>query len=172
MEFKKLFNLWDTLELYLTGILVALATGFSFYQVVMRYVLNKAPEWAEESIMYLIIWSIFIISSKLIRDDAHVGATFFIDSMPAKVKRIVHIAINLFTISFCALVIVYGFQIVGFAYSMDERSTTKLLFPMWIAYLSVPVGSCLMLLSFLRRLYLLCFRPDAALPSRTGDRSQ
>ena len=172
MKFNKLFNLWDTLELYLCGIMVTLATCFAFYQVLMRYALSKAPEWAEESIMYLIIWSIFIISSKLVRDGAHVGATFFIERMPVKVQRIVNIIINLFTISFCVLVIVYGFQIVAFAHSMDERSTTKLLFPMWIAYLSIPVGGCLMLLSFLRRLYLLCFRPDALSFSHIGDESE
>ena len=66
MKPKKILKIWDILELYLAGTVLAVAVGFSFYQVVMRYVFNRAPEWAEESVMYLIIWAVYIISSKLV----------------------------------------------------------------------------------------------------------
>ena len=160
MRVKKIFTVWDSLELYFTGILAGVATAFAFYQVVMRYVFNRAPEWAEESVLYLIIWAVFIISSKLVRDDEHVGADFVLRRLPYKFQRVIEIFNCLLALSFLTLVIWYGFQIVAATLAMDERSTTRLRFPMWIAYLAIPSGSCLILLSYLRRLYLLIFQFD------------
>jgi len=160
MTLKKILDVWDSLELYVTGILAGTATAFAFYQVVMRYVFSKSPEWAEESVLYLIIWAIFIISSKLVRDDEHVGADFVIRKMPYGVQRVVEIINCVLALSFLCIVIWYGFQIVATIFAMDERSTTRLRFPMWIAYLAIPGGSCLILLSYIRRLYLLIFRCD------------
>ena len=158
MKFSKILKIWDAFELYTTGIFLSIATAFAFYQVIMRYVFNNAPEWAEESVLYLIIWAVFIISSKLVRDEEHVGADFVIRRMPFKVQRVIEIVNCILALLFCGIVIWYGFQIVSAAFSMGERSTTRLRFPMWIAYLAVPSGSCLILLSYLRRIYLLIFQ--------------
>ena len=155
MRIKNLLDAWDTVELYLTGILGGLATAFAFYQVVMRYVFKESPEWAEESVMYLVIWGVFIISSKLVREDQHIGADFFIKRMPLRVQKIMSIVTCLLSLFFVCLVIWYGFQIVSAALAMDERSTTRSRFPMWLAYLAIPAGSSLILLSCLYRLYLL-----------------
>ncbi|MFC1814451.1 TRAP transporter small permease [Thermodesulfobacteriota bacterium] len=163
MRLSRVLNLWDKLELYLTGALASIATAVAFYQVVMRYIFNKAPGWAEEAVVYLIIWAVFIISSKLARDNEHVGADFFIHKTPYRFQRVVGIINCLLAFSFCGLVIWYGFIIVAATLALDERSTGILRFPMWIAYLAVPVGSCLILLSYVRRLYLLIFRFDTKL---------
>jgi len=159
-KFEKLVQVWDSLELYVTGVLATVATGFAFYQVVMRYVFNDAPEWAEESVLYLIIWAVFIISSKLVRDEEHVGADFVLRRLPVKVQRIIEIMNCIMALFFCAVVIWYGFIIVSQVFAMDERSTTRLRFPMWIAYLAIPAGTCLIFLSYVRRLFLLAFRFD------------
>ncbi|MBW1973828.1 MAG: TRAP transporter small permease [Deltaproteobacteria bacterium] len=157
---EKLLKIWDSIELYLTGILVTIATAFAFYQVIMRYIFNNAPEWAEESVIYLVLWGVFIISSKLVRDDEHVGADFVIRRMPYKVQRVVEIINCFLAITFCVIVIYYGIKIVFTAFAMDERSTTRLRFPLWIAYSSIPFGTSLILLSYIRRLYLFFFRFD------------
>ena len=110
MKFKKILTVWDTLELYLTGTLVSIATAFAFYQVVMRYVFNRSPEWAEESVMYLIIWAVYIISSKLVRDDGHVGADFILRRLPHRFQRVVEIINCCLALAFLALIIWYGFR--------------------------------------------------------------
>ena len=160
MHSNKLLKLWDRLELLVSGLLVSIATIFAFYQVIMRYVFNNAPEWAEESVLYLVIWAVFIISSKLVRDDEHVGADFVIRRMPYSIQRVVEIIVCVLVLAFCVLIIWYGFKIVSVTFVLDERSTTRLRFPMWIAYLAIPGGTCLILLSYLRRLYLFIFRFD------------
>ncbi len=160
MNSSKVIKIWDSIEIYLSGILAGIATLFAFYQVLMRYFFSMSPEWAEESVLYLIIWGIFIISSKLVRDDEHVGADFVIKKMPHRVQRVVGIINCVLAILFLCIVIWYGFQIVAAALAMDERSTTRLRFPLWIAYSAIPVGSCLIFISYIRRLYLMIFHFD------------
>lgn len=161
MKTKTLLRLWDLTEYYTAGVLALLALGCAFYQVVMRYLFNRAPEWAEESVIYLVIWSVFIISSKLVRDDEHIGADILFKRLPASLQRWVSLGIAVLALTFCVVVVIYGMQIVYLIYDLDERSTTRLRFPMWIAYLSVVVGCTLIGLSYLRRLYLLIFHFDA-----------
>ena len=160
MKPKKILKIWDILELYLAGTVLAVAVGFSFYQVVMRYVFSESPYWAEESVNYLIIWGVFIIASKLARDDEHISADFVMRVMPNKFQRVVKIVCCALALSFCCLLVWYGFKIVAASHGFDERSVGRLAFPMWIAYLAVPAAACLLVLSYVRRLYLLIFQFD------------
>jgi TRAP-type C4-dicarboxylate transport system permease small subunit len=160
MTFRKILKIWDAVEIYSSGTLATLALGSAFYQVVMRYVFNDAPEWPEESVLYLIIWSVLIISSKLTRDDQMIGADFVVNRLPRNIKRAVTIGVAVLSMTFCILVIVYGIEIVATALEMNERSTTRLRFPMCIAYLAIPSGAGLITLSLLYRLYSLVFHPE------------
>ena len=163
MSASKLLKAWDAAETYAAGLLCAAALLLAFYQVVMRYLFNDAPEGAEEGVLYLVIWAVFIISSRLVRDDEHVGADFVVSRLPVPTRRLVAIATTLLALVFCAVVAWYGFHIVDATLAMNERSTTRLRFPMWIAYLSVPTGSCLIGLSCIYRLDLLIRRFTPAL---------
>lgn len=160
---SRLIKAWDAAETYAAGLLGLAALFLSFYQVVMRYLFNDAPEGAEEGVLYLVIWAVFIISSRLVRDDEHVGADFVVGRLPIPTRRAIAIATTFLALVFCVLVVWYGFEIVDVALSMNERSTTRLRFPMWIAYLSVPSGSVLIGLSCIWRLDLLIRRFTPAL---------
>jgi C4-dicarboxylate transporter DctQ subunit len=155
---KRFLYVWDRVEVFLVGLLALLGLAASFYQVITRYFFNWAPEWAEESVLYLVIWAVFIIASKLVREDHHVGADFIIQRLPLRIQRKIAIATSILALTFCAFVVLYGTHIVSVAFGIDERSPTRMRFPMWIAYLSVPVGCTLVSLSYLYRLYLLIFK--------------
>jgi C4-dicarboxylate transporter DctQ subunit len=62
---------------------------------------------------------------------------------------------------FCVALVVYGWQIVDTSLLIDEHSSTDLQFPMWIYYLSLPVGSALMAVRYAIRLvrFALYFDP-------------
>jgi len=162
LKFEKILKFWDLAESYLVGILAILAMGFAFYQVVTRYFLNFAPEWAEESVIYLIVWAVFIMASKLARDDQHVGADFIFQKLPARLQQKVAILTTVLALIFCLVVVYFGSQVVSVAQDIDERSTTRMRFPLWIAYLSVPTGCSLVSFSLLYRVYLLItkFHPE------------
>ena len=157
---KKILKGWDLAERYAAGILGLISVFSAFYQVFMRYLFNYSPEWTEEMVVYVIIWAVFIVASTLTKERGHVGATFIVEKLSTRARRIVEIINSLLAMIFCFLICWWGYQIVHVAYVTDERSLTSLRYPLWIWYLAVPVGTTLIFLRYLLMLYRLVFRFD------------
>ena len=121
----------------------------------------RAISYAEEVIVYLIIWAIMIVSSQLVRTDGHVRPDLVLRLLPPRALRWIEIFNCLVAIVFCGALVWYGWQIVDTALLIDERSSSDLQFPMWIYYLALPVGGALMLVRYIIRLvrFALFFDP-------------
>jgi len=159
---NRLLNNWNRVEKFIVGLFTFSAAMITLYAVFMRYVMKAAPEWSEEVAIYLIVWAVYLVSSTLQEERGHVGATFFIELFPLPVRRWVEVATNIIGFIFSVLIVYYGIYIVRATYMMGEVSYTSLRFPMWIAYLAVPVGIALLSFRLIRRLWFLLFRfsPD------------
>jgi C4-dicarboxylate transporter, DctQ subunit len=154
---------WDKIEETLVGLLGLIALVIGLLQVIGRYFdPARAISYAEEVIVYLIIWAIMIVSSQLVRRDGHVRPDLVLRLLPPRYLRIVEIFNCLVAVVFCGALVWYGWQIVDTSLSIDETSSTDLQFPMWIYYLALPVGSALMLVRYLMRLvrFALHFDPE------------
>jgi C4-dicarboxylate transporter DctQ subunit len=51
----------------------------------------------------------------------------------------------------------YGWDVVGTALLLDQRSSTDLQFPIWIYYTALPTGGALMLVRYVIRLVRYAF---------------
>jgi len=154
-------KLWDRIEETLVGLLGLIALAIGLWQVVGRYFdPARAISYAEEVIVYLVIWAIMIVSSQLVRRDGHVRPDLVLRLLPPRVLRWVEIFNCLAAIVFCAALVWYGWQIVDTALLIDEHSSTDLQFPMWIYYLALPVGSALMVVRYAIRLVRFVFYFD------------
>ena len=154
---------WDKCEETLVGLLGLIALVIGLLQVIGRYFdPARAISYAEEVIVYLIIWAIMIVSSQLVRRDGHVRPDLVLRLLPPRYLRIMEIFNCLVAIVFCAALVWYGWQIVDTSLSIDENSSTDLQFPMWIYYLALPVGSALMLIRYVMRLVRFTFYFDPA----------
>jgi C4-dicarboxylate transporter DctQ subunit len=154
---------WDKIEETLVGLLGLIALVIGLLQVIGRYIdPARAISYAEEVIVYLIIWAIMIVSSQLVRRDGHVRPDLVLRLLPPRYLRLVEIFNCLVAVVFCAALVWYGWQIVDTSLLIDETSSTDLQFPMWIYYLALPVGSALMLVRYLIRLvrFTLYFDPE------------
>ena len=154
---------WDRIEETLVGLLGLLALVIGLLQVIGRYIdPARAISYAEEVIVYLIIWAIMIVSSQLVRRDGHVRPDLVLRLLPPRYLRLIEIFNCLVAVVFCTALVWYGWQIVDTSLLIEETSSTDLQFPMWIYYLALPVGSALMLLRYLMRLvrFVLYFDPE------------
>lgn len=156
----KFLNLWNLSERSLAGLLGMITTFLAFINTLLRYIFKYSPEWMEEIIVYMIIWAAFIIASVLVEERRHVGATFLLDHLPPKIYRVIAVITNLLALCFCTLVLFLGYKIVHMAYISDERSLTGIRYPLWIFYLSLPVGLTLMTARYGKMIYELLFRFD------------
>src|ERR1700761_7997956 len=154
---------WDKIEETLVGLLGLIALVVGLLQVIGRYIdPANAISYAEEVIVYLIIWAIMIVSSQLVRRDGHVRPDLVLRLLPPRWLRIMEIFNCLIAIVFCAALVWYGYLIVDTSLLINETSSTDLQFPMWIYYLALPVGSALMLVRYLMRLVRFMFYFDPA----------
>jgi C4-dicarboxylate transporter, DctQ subunit len=148
---------WTRVEKFIVGILALSATFISFWAVIARYILHNPPDWGEEIVIYLIIWSVFITASILAAEKGHVAATLMVERFSFKTRRYLAVFNGLVTLGFCVAVSLLGFKIVSAAYINDERSLTALRFPVWIPYLSVATGCALVALRYVLRVFRLVF---------------
>jgi C4-dicarboxylate transporter DctQ subunit len=154
-------TIWDSIERTLAGILGALAMVVGLVQVIGRYfVPAMSISWAEEVIVYLIVWAVMIISSQLVRTDGHVRPDLILRLVPPAGQRWLEVFNCLVALVFCFGMVWYGWEIVDTSLLLDETSSSGLQFPMWIYYLSLPAGGALMMLRYLIRLYRYLFRFD------------
>ncbi len=146
------------------GLLGLCALVVALWQVVGRYLTpTHAISYAEEVIVYLIIWAVMIASSQLVRRDGHVRPDLVLRVLPQQVARWMEVFNCLVAIVFSAAMLWYGAYIVQGSIQIDERSSSDLQFPMWIYYLALPTGGALMLVRYIIRLVPL------RIPLRPGD---
>jgi C4-dicarboxylate transporter DctQ subunit len=154
---------WDKLERLLIGALGALAMLVGLVQVLGRYIAPRfAISWAEEVIVYLIVWGVMIASSQLVRTDGHVRPDLVLRALPPQGQRWMEAVNCLVALTFSAGMVWYGWIIVSTAWVLDERSSTGLTFPMWLYYAALPAGGLLMIARYLIRLYRFVFAFDPA----------
>ncbi|MDA8247697.1 MAG: TRAP transporter small permease [Rhodospirillales bacterium] len=154
---------WNRLERLVVGLLGVAALTIGLLQVGGRYLdPQRAISYAEEVIVYLVIWAVMIVASQLAASDGHVRPDLVLRVLPPAAQRWVEVFNCLVALAFCGGLLWYGWQIVATALLLDERSSTDLQFPMWLYYLALPVGGGLMGIRYLIRLWRYLLRYDAA----------
>ena len=145
---------WDWVERTIVGLLGLTAMLIAAVQVFGRYIDPAgAITWAEEVIVYIVVWAIMIIASQLVRHDGHVRPDLVLRILRPGVQRWVEMFNCLVAITFMAGLLYYGKQVVDTALLLSQTSSSDLQFPIWIYYLSLPVGAGLMLVRYVIRLY-------------------
>jgi C4-dicarboxylate transporter DctQ subunit len=156
-------TIWDRVERLLVGLLGAVAMLVGLVQVVGRYFFpTYAISWAEEVIVYLVVWGVMIISSQLVRTDGHVRPDLVLRLVGPWGQRWMEAFNCVVALVFCAGMVWYGANIVESSWMLDEHSASDFAFPMWIYYTALPVGGLLMFLRYCIRLYRYLFRFDPA----------
>src|SRR5215831_10386415 len=149
------------------------ALACAVWQVLSRYFFPQhAIGYAEEVIVYCLIWAVMIVSSQLVRTDSHVRPDVVRNIVPPAVARWLEMFNCTAAIVFCGALVWYGWQIVATAQLIDERSASDLRFPMWIYYAALPAGGALMSLRYAIRLVGLVAarRWGAMIPQHPGAR--
>jgi C4-dicarboxylate transporter DctQ subunit len=153
---------WNWIEQVTVGLLGLAALGFGIVQVVGRYVApHQAIAYAEELIVYLVVWAIMISSSQLVRRDGHVRSDLVVRLVSPGQQRWLEVFNCLVALFFVAGLWWYGQQIVDTALLLDERSSSDLQFPKWIYYAALPTAGALMMVRYLIRLLKFVFFYDS-----------
>ena len=106
-------------------------------QVVGRYVFNYSIGWASETATFAQIWMVLLAAGLAMHKNLHVGVDIFTNSLPRK-------AVKFLSLVIMAACLWFFWQAISGSIHFFEigklQSSPALRIPMWIPYLSLPVG--------------------------------
>lgn len=119
-------------------LMLALAAGLGFYQVLARFVLEQTTEWTEVVIRFSLIWMVFLGIPKAYR----VGAMISVDVLRRWTPRGVGRGLDTM-VALAGIALSLVFIVVGWDYA--RRGSVQTIaglesISMFWAYLAVPVG--------------------------------
>jgi TRAP-type C4-dicarboxylate transport system permease small subunit len=158
--------MWKWVENLLMAFLAIATLTLVSVEVVTRYFFPKyLTDWGMEFTIYFTVWAIMIAGAPLVREGRHVRADILLVMLPGWLQRVLEIISLLVGLAFAVALTWYGWEMVAKARALKEHSESSARFPLWIYYLSLPVGTLLMIWPFLARLhsYLFRFDPDTML---------
>ena len=114
--------------------------------VFFRYVLGDSLPWSDEVARYLCVWVGFVGASVALNRRVHIGVEFFVDRLPAILKRRVKLVVEFVILGLLLFITYFGIELVVF--QVPQRSSALLISMAW-PYASVPVGTSLMIVQCL-----------------------
>jgi len=133
----------ETALYYFAGLLLVIIAGIVFYSVVMRYVFNDPPLWADEAPRALSLWMVFIGVAVATKRGRNIRVTHFIDKFPARPRVYFETFMHVLVLIMLGGLIWYNMPVLRLQTGGTMLTTG---WSYWWVYAPVSVGSILMLL--------------------------
>ena len=144
---RKAMALIRAIDISVSYVCIAALVCLTVLGVVMRYAVGAPLIWLEEVQMMLIVWLVMFAGSAAFREFGHVSIDAVFEMLPPAGKRVLEFVIAIFVVGVLAMLVWAGSAFVQFQFGAS-RVTDVLRVPYGLVYMAVPVGSLLMLLSY------------------------
>jgi C4-dicarboxylate transporter DctQ subunit len=135
----------DTLERWAIAMLAAVALGLACVAMTARYLLPGVTlDWTFELTIFATIWATFLAAARTAAQGGHVRVDTLLSALPASARLALIALAGLAGVALALFLLVSGWIVVEEAARWDERTTSTLQLPLWIYYLSLPVGAGLL----------------------------
>jgi C4-dicarboxylate transporter DctQ subunit len=137
----------DRIERAVIALLAGAALFIACQAILARYLFpGMRMDWTFEVTIFLLIWCMFLSAARLIGEGGHVRIDLFLQLMPMRARNALGVVAGLLGICVAVLLVVSGLQVVEESIRWQERTTSSLRLPLWVYYLSLPVGAALLAL--------------------------
>ena len=151
--------------------MILAAVLITCHMIFVRAVMGLSTIWQTEAVIYLMIGATLLGLPYVQRLRGHVGVDLLPHLLPPAARRVLAVVVMLATIAMVAAMLWYGWEMFHLAWARNWKSESVWAFPLWITYLSVPVGFGLYLLQLIGDLWMAVFAPAEALPEPHPERS-
>lgn len=134
----------------LAGTLFLVAVVINFVNVIGRYVFAAPIFWAEETLIFLVIWIVFVVVGAITYQGAHLNMDLLYSRMPAAMKRAVNIAIASTLIVCATFTAVQAWKVVELHY-LNHGVTAGTEIPLVIPHAALLFGFSFMALAAIVR---------------------
>ena len=119
-------------------------------EVFLRYFFGKSLYITEEFTRYLMVWVVFLASSLALRENSHISIEIFVNRFRGRTRSWLNLIALLLLLTFLVFLIIEG--IIALSFQMDQI-VPSLGIPIFWFYLAIPVGSFLMILNLLPKIW-------------------
>ncbi|HHV39726.1 MAG TPA: TRAP transporter small permease [Tepidimicrobium sp.] len=142
-----------------TALLLLFMLANVFVGVIFRYVFRSALFWTEELARYMMIWCAYLAMGMVVRDEDNVKVVFAVNLLPVKARGVINVLTQLIVGIF--LVIMFWGSVKHMRILRLQTSPALGVSMVW-PYLSVTIGSALMLIENVRLMFLYATGKKAA----------
>jgi TRAP-type C4-dicarboxylate transport system permease small subunit len=125
------------------GVVILLAIAINFANIIGRYVFLSPLPWAEEVLVFLVIWGVCLGASAVTYDNRHLDMDLFVVRFPPKLRVALAVLQRVAMVGFCAFTAVNAWTIVVLMARNGQVSITAGI-PMTIPYAAFVTGFALM----------------------------
>ena len=157
-KLKKFNSLCATLA----GLVLLFITFSIFIDVILRYFFNRPSIWITEVSTYLFLYIIFLATAYAFQMDLHIKVTFLVDRFSRAAVRWFDLATSILAIIFCAVLLWQTTIMTWAAFEEKWTTPTALSAPYALFYISMVIGSALLLATLCLRTILQMVDPNMA----------
>ena len=120
--------------------LLLLAVLVVVQMVFVRYILNQSTVWQTEVIVFAAVAATFIGSPYVLLQRGHINVDFITMHLGPRAREICHLISSLLSLLFCVLF--FYFSVLWWYEAFEAQWTTMTIarIPLWIPWLSLPLG--------------------------------
>jgi C4-dicarboxylate transporter DctQ subunit len=136
--------------------------------IVLRYFFFAAFPWAEEAMLYLMIFGVYVGAISVAWNQLHIHIDAFLNMAPARWRRFFHVVSSLLVTAVLIPVTLASARVVNLLFQFEQKSDALHL-PMWIPQGVVPLSLLLIVLMSLAR---ILFGPPPAMADLHPERTE
>jgi TRAP-type C4-dicarboxylate transport system permease small subunit len=136
----------------LAAALIVVSVFIVCQMVLWRYALGRATTWQTEFVIYSLVATTLVGSPYVLLHRGHVNMDIVVLYAGERLRFWLALAATLLSLAFCALLFFYGVYFWHEAWARGWRSDTVTRVPLWIPYLSLPLGMGLLVLQLVAEL--------------------
>jgi TRAP-type C4-dicarboxylate transport system permease small subunit len=134
----------------ITGTLFLIAILINIANVVGRYIFSQPIFWAEEVLVFIIIWAIFLAGASIAYRGEHINMDLFYAKMKQPLKGIVNTVIVVLFVVCASVVVVQSWRVLSL-YAAGGGVSVAAGVPMVLPHAAILVGFVLMILAVIVR---------------------
>lgn len=135
------------------AVLVFLSWCVVCLEVVMRHFLDQPQVWVVEVVEYMILYSLFLGTAWLLREEEHVKVDFVLDRLKPEIQALLTAITSILGAVGCLVLVWYGAGSTLYNYKEGLCTFTVMELPLWPFLMIIPVGSFLLFIQFVRRIF-------------------
>src|SRR5262245_49326778 len=153
--------------LWLAATALLLIVVLNGVNIVFRYFFRTPFSWAEEAMLYLMIFGVYVGAVSVAWQQAHIRIDAVIDFAPPARRKVLQIVSTLVLAAVLVPVVFASFRVVNLLFEFEQRSDALHL-PMWIAQSVIPISLLLIVLMSLARLVVQLTGTESASQDQRG----